>query len=181
MPGCNRRCVSSRSSYFIGWGREASSEGYKYFLFPLTSYHTARLVMDLPPNSANFSQLSTDKTVVFDWSAVSSSTVHSELDILRIWTICLSYFVVSQGVPSSIDFTPENVQSQIPYTLLTDTPMGVFPTQIPHDATQGVVQDPYPLVQHFPHHSYIQPRTTVASFDNSVRGFTLRSSSTLPY
>jgi len=137
--------------------------------------------MDLSPNSANFSQPSTDKVVIFDRSAVSTLTVHLELDILRIWTICLSYFVVSQGVPLSVDFTPENVQSQVPYTLLTDTPMGVFPTQTPYDFTQGVVQDPYPLVQHFPHHSYIQPRTTIASFDNSVRGPILRSSSTSLY
>ena len=50
-----------------------------------------------------------------------------------------------------------------------------FPTQIPYDATQGVVQDTYPLLGHVQDPSHALPWNTIAPFDDSVRNRTLHS------
>ena len=50
-----------------------------------------------------------------------------------------------------------------------------FPTQIPYDATQGVVQDTYPLLRHVQDPSHALPWNTIAPFDDSVRNRTLHS------
>ena len=74
-------------SYFIGWGAGGSFWGYKNLLFRLSSYHTARLAMDSPLDFARFGELSINEAVIVDQFVVSASMAHSELDILRIWTI----------------------------------------------------------------------------------------------
>lgn len=57
---------------------------------------------------------------------------------------------------------------QSPYAPSPGTPMRTFSTQISHDATQGVVKHSYPPPQHYPYSSHVPPRTTIASFDNSI-------------
>jgi len=154
-------------------------EGIKYLLFRLPSHCAAILAMNPTPDSASPSQLSTNKVVGFDLFAVS--TLILELDILSILTVCSPYFVVSQGMPLSIVPAPQNIQSQLPYTLLADTSMGTFPTQIPYDVTRAVIQDSYPPLQHASHYPHVPPRTAITSLDNDVRNFTLHPPSIPPY
>ena len=137
--------------------------------------------MDLQLDSANFSKLPTDETAIRDLFVVSASVAHLVLDIFSIWPLCLLYFIVSQGVPLFMAPVPPNVQLQSPYSLFTDPTTGMFPIQTPCDATWGMIQDPYPPLQRAPHSSYVPPQITIASFDNSVRIFTLRSLSTPSY
>jgi len=61
------------------------------------------------------------------------------------------------------------------YTLFLGTQMQIFSTQTPYDATQGVVQDTYPLLGHAQDPSHVPPLNATAPFDSSVRNRTLHS------
>lgn len=88
-----------------------------------------------------------------------------------------SIYIALQDKPLSVSSVLPNIQSQSPYSLFPEIPMGAFSTQVPYDATQGMVQGPYLLLQHVPNSLNILPRTAIASFDNSVRDCTVYSPS----
>ena len=129
--------------------------------------------MPLPPDYTGFSQLSTDNTTVFDWSVVSALIVCLVLDTLGIGTLRLPYSTVSQSMPFSVAPATTNAQSQILSTPFPEIPIGTYSNQVPYDAVQEVVRDPYLPLQHASHSLHVPPRTTIASFDNSVRNFAL--------
>jgi len=73
-----------------------------------------------------------------------------------------------------LDPATQNVQPQFPRTSLTDP---TFSIQYANDTVREVVQYTYPQLQHaIPYYPYIPPRTTVASFDHTIRAAQWRQS-----
>ena len=91
--------------------------------------------------------------------------------ITRILTLSASHLVASQDMPPFVVPGPPQPRC----TLFLGTPMQIFPTQIPYDATQGVVQDTYPLLGHVQDPSHALPWNAISPFDNSVKNRTLHS------
>ena len=80
--------------------------------------------------------------------------------------------------PPYVAPTSPNVQFQPPYALFPETPAGMFLAQVPYDAPQEMIQDPYFPLQDISESTTVPPQTIIAPSDNSVRNTTLHISQT---
>ena len=166
-------CLGALS--FIKEDRAFPVEVYKTF-FALTAM-TGNIAMVPTPDFTSFTQPFSDETAIANWSSVSTLIARF---ITGILSLSVSSFVVSQDMPLSMIPAPPNVQSQPPYSIFLETPMQMFPTQIPYDATQGVVQGTY-LLQHAPDPKNALVFQGGACDDNGVRNCAIRTLSTPLY
>lgn len=86
----------------------------------------------------------------------------------------MPYFMFPEDTPPFVAPASPNVQSQ-PRCTLPETPMGMFSTQVSYDALQGMTRDPRLLLQSTPESTTVLPQTVIASSDDNVRNFILRS------